>query len=87
MIFMEYKDNVEAQIARIHKGMTGDFRGFDIRVSMGVACADENCIDFEELYHKADVAAYFVKNTTKNAYKLYDDSVKSQLGELRATDE
>lgn len=80
IIFMEYKDNVEAQVARIHKRMTGDFKGFYIGISMGVACADENCIDFDELYHKADVAAYSVKRTTKNAYKIYNDSMSELLG-------
>ena len=81
IIFMEYKDNVEAQVARIHKRMTGDFKGFYIGISMGVACADENCIDFDELYHKADVAAYSVKRATKNAYKIYNDSLSELLGD------
>ena len=81
IIFMEYKDNVEAQVARIHKRMTGDFKGFYIGISMGVVCADENCIDFDELYHKADVAAYSVKRATKNAYKIYNDSLSELLGD------
>lgn len=86
IIFMEYRDDVAAQAARIHKRVTGEFKGFDIKCSLGIACSNENSIDFDELYYKADVAAYSVKKLSKNAYKVYDESMKSLLSKCKTGD-
>ena len=42
-----------------------------ITISAGIALVPEHGSSFEELYEKADRALYQVKNTTKNAYKIY----------------
>lgn len=83
IIFMEYNGNVVAQAERIHKRVTGEYKGFDIKCSLGVACSNEHCIDFDELYYKADVAAYSVKKHSKNAFKVYDDSLESLLAKCK----
>ncbi len=86
IIFMEYRGDVAKQAERIHSRVTGEFKGFDIRCSLGIACSNANCIDFDELYHKADVAAYSAKKQTKNIFKVYDDSMESLLAKCKAGD-
>lgn len=43
-----------------------------ITISAGAALVPEHGSTFEELYEKADRALYQVKNTTRNAYKIYE---------------
>lgn len=48
-----------------------------ITISAGVALVPEHGSTFEELYEKADQALYQVKNTTRNAYKIYEELLAS----------
>lgn len=80
ILFMEYNVDVERQIRRIFNKLTGDYKGFYIGVSMGVACASsEGDSDYDMLFKKADTAMYAVKRNKKCSYRLYDDSLKSLL--------
>lgn len=49
-----------------------------ISASIGIALAPQNGNSFKELYKKADVALYEVKNTTKNGFLLYDQVKKDR---------
>ncbi len=75
IIFMGYRGTVEPQIKRIFESLTVDFKGFPIKVSMGVACMD-GVQDYDTLLEMADKAAYSVKRSGKNSYRFYDDSLK-----------
>ncbi len=75
IIFMGYRGTVEPQIKRIFESLTVDFKGFPIKVSMGVACMD-GVQDYDTLFEMADKAAYSVKRSGKNSYRFYDDSLK-----------
>ena len=77
IIFMEYTGNVEPQIQRIFSSLTGDFKNFRIKVSMGVATTADGDSDYDTLFDKADKAAYSVKNSGKNAYCFYKDDFKN----------
>ena len=44
IIFMGYRGTVEPQIKRIFESLTVDFKGFPIKVSMGVACIDRKSV-------------------------------------------
>lgn len=79
IIFMEYKNSVEPQVKRIFKRLTESFKGFDVRISMGVACAESGGIGYDTLFEMADQAAYAVKRNGKNAYRFYDESVTELL--------
>lgn len=80
IIFMEYKDKVEPQIQRIFQRLTVEHKGFNVSVSMGVACVDSGCgIDYDTLFRMADTAAYTVKRRGKSGYCFYDDSMASLL--------
>lgn len=48
-----------------------------ITISAGAALVPEHGSTFEELYEKADRALYQVKNTTRNAYKIYEELLAS----------
>ena len=75
IVFMGYRGTVEPQIKRIFESLTVDFKGFPIKVSMGVACMD-GVQDYDTLFEMADKAAYSVKRSGKNSYRFYDDSLK-----------
>lgn len=49
--------------------------GADITVSVGIAIAPRDGIDFNTLYRNADRALYSVKATTKDGYAFYCDGV------------
>ena len=63
------------------KKMELDYERGDVKVSItisaGVALVPEHGNTFEELYEKADQALYQVKNTTRNAYKIYEELLAS----------
>lgn len=86
IIFMEYKGNAEPQVKRIFKGLCGNHEGFDVKISMGVACAD-GLLDYNELFLRADSALYAVKSASKNSYRFYDDSLKIVEREENASED
>lgn len=75
IVFMAYKNTVEPQIKRIFSRLTGEYKTFPIRISMGVACADETVSDYDGLFAMADKAMYSVKKDGKNSYRFYDESM------------
>lgn len=76
LAFMEYKKSVVPQIERLFHNVTGKYKQFDIRVSMGVACAENFRGDYDKLLNMADTAMYAVKKDIKNGYCLYNDSMQ-----------
>ncbi|MDE7464042.1 MAG: GGDEF domain-containing protein, partial [Clostridiales bacterium] len=80
IVFMEYHKNAEPQIKRIFNKLCGDYDGFDINLSMGVAITDSEQKDFDTVFKNADTAMYSVKKSTKCGYKFYDNSMNSILG-------
>ena len=76
---MEYTKNVHAQIDRIFKRLTADYKSFHVGVSMGVACTENFKGDYDELFRMADMAQYTVKRGKKCNYCFYEDWMKSVL--------
>lgn len=77
IIFMCYRGTIEGQIKRIFNALTGYYKEFPIKVSMGVALGDGSLRDYETLFEMADKAAYHIKHNHKgkNSYCFYDDSL------------
>ena len=75
IVFMGYKNTVEPQIKRIFSRLTGEYKTFPIRISMGVACVNETVNDYDTLFAMADKAMYSVKKESKNSYRFYDESM------------
>ena len=72
LIFMNFKDSIEPQVKRVFEQLTGEYEGFPIRLSMGVASAEECDGDYEKLFKMADQALYAVKRAGRNSYRIYD---------------
>lgn len=53
----------------------------NVTASIGIAFAPADAEDAEGLYKKADLALYVAKNGGKNAYRLYDATMKESTGE------
>lgn len=79
MIFMAYKTTMEPQVKRIYDQLTGQYKDFPIRISMGISCAMDCDGDYDKLFHMADEALYAVKQTGRGRYCFYDESVKNVL--------
>lgn len=80
IVFMEYRGKAEPQIKRVFNKLCGEYDGFDITMSMGIAVSDDDGNDFDAVFKKADTAMYAVKKNKKHAYKFYDPSMDSILG-------
>ncbi len=78
ILFMEYKDHPETLVKRVFDRISGDFKGFYICASMGIACVEED-VDYDTLFKKADAAMYVVKRNGRRAWRFYDDSMESIL--------
>lgn len=79
LLFMEYKADMEAPVKRIFNILCGEFKGFPIRISMGVACAMDCNGDYETLFRMADEAMYAVKKSGRNSYRFYNEDLKKSL--------
>ncbi len=72
LIFLEYKDDLEATIDGIYNRLAGGrYENFQISVSMGVVSAAEVGTDYDTLFKRADQALYVVKNHGKGHYRYY----------------
>ncbi len=79
IIFMSYSGEIEPQIERIFKAITGVYKTFPIKISMGVALTDGTPSDFDTMFEMADKAAYSVKNSGKNSFCFYSDELKNTV--------
>ena len=86
MLFLEYKTEIEKTIDRIFHSLCGPFEGFNVSVSMGVALGETVGLDYENLFHAADLALYSVKQAGKGLYRFYDRSMKGTLSAITAID-
>ena len=73
ILFMEYKNTVKPQIARIFKRLTGSYKDFSVGISMGIVTSENYTGDYDSLFKMADEAMYFVKKNKKNNYCFYND--------------
>lgn len=79
LIFLECKGDPEPAIGRIHPYLQGEFEGFPISLSMGVADTRTVGTDYDRLFHAADNALYFVKRHGRGHYRLYDPTMADVL--------
>ncbi len=81
MIFMAYKTDMEPQVKRVFNQLTSEYRGFPVRVSMGIACAEDCGGSYDTLFHMADTALYAAKRGGRGTYKFYEESMEHVLAE------
>jgi putative two-component system response regulator len=75
IVFATYKGTILPLIERLFARLTGDYKGFGVSLSMGVALAEDCGGDYEQLFHMADTAMYTAKRAGKHAYRIYDSSM------------
>ena len=79
LIFLEYKDDVDAVLSRIFQSLCGRFEQFPISVSMGAALTATVPGGYDALFHAADAALYTVKRGGRGQYRFYDESMRDTL--------
>lgn len=82
LIFLEYKADPQAAIQRIFNALTGEYDGFSISLSMGIAQTDRVGFDYDTLFHAADNALYAVKRGGRGRYLFYDNSMHDTLSSI-----
>lgn len=82
LLFMRYKDDMEAPVKRIFPLLTGEYKGFPVKLSMGIACAKDCEGRYEKLFHMADAALYATKRRGRNDWKFYDETMETTLSVL-----
>lgn len=58
----------------------------NLGISIGISLYPANGVTFEELFKNADIAMYAAKNSGKNCYKFYQQSMSEQLFESAKMD-
>ncbi|MEC4175076.1 diguanylate cyclase [Adlercreutzia sp. R21] len=82
LICMECPVDPRPLIERIHGSLEGEFEGFPLSVSMGVATTDDGVRDYDELFRRADVALYYKKRGGRGGYAFYDDLSEAERGSV-----
>ncbi len=78
IIFLEYSQELEAVIRRIYRSISGgEFQGFTVSMSMGVATSEVVEPVFTDLLKAADQALYAVKQSGRGRFQFYDSSLRS----------
>lgn len=74
---VEYEVELEidgkTRLSRIFSAMTGEYDGFKISVSMGIAKAADVGRNYNDLYHCADLALFDAKRKGQGRYVFYDE--------------
>lgn len=82
LVCMECPVDPRPLVERIHRSLEGEFEGFPLSVSMGVATTDDNMRDYDELFHRADAALYYKKRGGRSGFVFYDDLTEEERGSL-----
>lgn len=86
MIFLEYKMGLENIVQRILGTLSGEFQGFSISISMGIAMTEVVGTDYDTLFQCADQALYSVKRSKRGTFRFYDESLKDMLSVISPID-
>ncbi len=79
LIFLEYKTDIQPIVARIFSQLNGKIENFDLHVSMGAVEMTDEKQTYDELFHKADLALYYSKQSGRNQYNIYNGSMEDVL--------
>ncbi len=78
LIFMEYKDTTKPQVERVFQKLHGEYEGFQISISMGIASSEECEVkNYDSLFKMADKALYAAKHKGGHIYQFYDKAVEN----------
>ena len=86
LIFLEYKDDVNAIISRIFHALCGRHGDFPISISMGVALTSQVFGGYDALFHAADQALYTVKRGGRGQFTFYNTDMDDTLSAISPID-
>ncbi len=73
LVYMDCPADPRPLIDRIHRSLEGEFEGFPLSVSMGIALTNDEVRDYDELFRRADMALYHKKRGGRSGYVFYAD--------------
>lgn len=81
MVFLEYKykEALERVLQRIFASLSGEYEGFGLSVSVGVAVVGQETADYRTMFHQADAALYQAKRCGRGRYCLYTPDIEQVL--------
>lgn len=82
LVFLEYTEQAEGAADRIFHTLSGEYEGFPISVSMGIARSPRSDGTYDTLFRRADQALYSAKGKGRNCYYFYDDSMQNESSVL-----
>lgn len=82
LVCMDCAADPRPLIERIHGSLEGEFEGFPLSVSMGVATTAGGVRDYDELFRRADVALYHKKRDGRGGYVFYSDLSENERGSV-----
>ena len=77
---------LENIVQRILGTLSGEFQGFSISISMGIAMTEVVGTDYDTLFQCADQALYSVKRSKRGTFRFYDESLKDMLSVISPID-
>ena len=86
LIFMAYRGDIKPIIRRIFEALHGYYHGLDVTVSMGIALVPEDGNSYKKLLMSADRALCAAKNSGKNQYRFYNESMQDHLSVISPMD-
>lgn len=78
LLFVRYDTKLEKAVKRIFSSMTGEYDGFKLSVSMGIAKTSSVGRSYRDLYHCADLALFHAKRKGQGFYVFYDEKTCAQ---------
>ncbi|MCI8468739.1 MAG: diguanylate cyclase [Eggerthellaceae bacterium] len=77
-ICMECQVDPEPLVERVYRSIIGEYEGFPLSVSIGVACTQGDEHSYDEMFRKADAALYDMKRGGRGGYLLSDLSAQDE---------
>lgn len=77
LIYQECRREPEWETEHIYRNICGEYRGMEVKVSMGVAIVPECGISYSELFRAADQALHAAKARGRNQYCVYDKHLET----------
>ena len=75
LLFVRYDTEVEKAVEQIFHSVKGEYEGFGLSVSMGIAKTTSVGRNYKELYHCADLALFHAKEKGYGNYTIYDETI------------
>lgn len=82
LLFLEYEGEIEPMLRRIFDALRGEYMGFEVTASAGIALVPEDGADYEQAFHAADLALAAAKSRGKGRYCFYEDAMQGLQGIL-----